>query len=364
MPIEIRKIIPPDLSYNNLGQKILCHRSMRLGSLKLNVTKVNNKVIANNYGHGGSGWTLGLACAEYVNELLINSKHAEKLNQNTAISIIGAGIIGLFSAYNLCKRGFKNITIHADQFEYLVSHNAGGLLAPVSMSNNASVQKLIDKLGIDAYKFYVSIAKGKHKDFKHGASIVPTYFKSRKDSGLEPYVGVVMKPAKDVILDFCNGTKQKMVVYDDGIFIDTSILMHEVKNYLENKVTFKKQKISDFSEIESNFVINCSGLGAIKLNNDEKLIPVQGHLIMLKSQNPKHINYMVFTYLDEGITKHNQRVKRAFYISPKKFLNSTEKDIGVIGGSFIENANYKTPNTEEFEHLINNARKFYGINTN
>lgn len=361
MSIEIRKITPPNLSDNNLGQKIICHRSMRFGSLKLNVTKVNNKVIANNYGHGGSGWTLGLACAEYVNELLINSEHSEKLNQNTPISIIGAGIIGLFSAYNLCEKGFKNITIHADQFEYLVSHNAGGLLAPVSMSNDANVQKLIDKLGIDAYKFYASIARGKHKDFKHGASIIPTYFGNRENSGLEPYVGVVMKPAKDVILDFCNGTKQKMVVYDDGIFINTSLLMQELKKYLKEKVIFKKQKISNFAEIKSNFIINCCGLGAIKLNNDELVIPVQGHLIMLKDQNPKHINYMVFTYLDEGITKNNQRVKRAFYISPKKFLNSSENDVGVIGGSFIEKANYKTPNTEEFEHLISNARKFYGI---
>lgn len=265
MPIEIRKITPTNLSYNNLGQKIICHRSMRFGSLKLNVTKENNKVIANNYGHGGSGWTLGLACAEYVNGLLINSKYSEKLNQNTPISIIGSGIIGLFSAYNLCKRGFKNVTIHANQFEYLVSHNAGGLLAPVSMCNDAKVQKLIDKLGIDAYRFYASIARGEHRDFKHGASIVPTYFADRENSGLEPYVGVVMKPAKDVILDFCNGTKQKMVVYDDGIFIDTSILMNELKTYLNNKIKFKKQKISNFAEIESNFIINCSELGAIKL---------------------------------------------------------------------------------------------------
>ena len=130
---------------------------------------------------------------------------------------------------------------------------------------------------------------------------------------------------------------------------------------MKTKVIFKKQKIADFLEIKSNFIINCSGIGAIKLNHDEKLIPVQGHLIMLKDQNPKHINHMIFTYLDEITNKHNQHVKRAFYISPKKLSNSLENDIGVIGGSFIENANYKTSNSEEFEYIINNAKKFYGL---
>ena len=361
MSIELRKIIPPNLSYQYLGQKILCHRSMRFGSPRFDILKINDKIIANNYGHGGSGWTIGPGSAEYVNKLLINSEYSKKLNYNTPISIIGAGIIGLFTAYDLYKKGFKHITTLADQFEYLVSHNAGGLLAPVSMSNDSEVQKLIDQLGIDAYKFFKLIAQGKHQDFKQGVSIVPTYFRDREHSGLEPYVNIVMKPAKDVLLDFNNGTTQKMVAYDDGIFIDTSLLMQELKSHLKDKVIFKRQKISDFSEIKSNFIINCSGIGAIKLNHDEKLVPVQGHLIMLKDQNPKHLDHMIFTYLDETINQHNQHVQRAFYISPKKLSNSKENDIGVIGGSFIKNANYKTPNTEEFEYIINNAKKFYGI---
>jgi hypothetical protein len=56
---------------------------------------------------------------------------------------------------------------------------------------------------------YKSIAHGTHEDFIAGASIVPSYFKSKESSGLEPYVGTVMEPAKDVILDFSNGTRRK-----------------------------------------------------------------------------------------------------------------------------------------------------------
>jgi L-2-hydroxyglutarate oxidase LhgO len=77
--------------------------------------------------------------------------------------------------------------------------------------------------------------------------------------------------------------------------------MQELTSYLEDKVIFKKQKISNFSEIKTNFIVNCSGMGAIKLNNEEKLVSVQGHLIMLKDQNPKSIDHMIFLYLDETI---------------------------------------------------------------
>jgi D-amino-acid oxidase len=359
MSIEIRKIIPPDLSSAHLGQKILCHRSMRLGSPKLNVEIIQNKIVANNYGHGGSGWTIGYGCAQYVNDLFIKS---DSLKFSTPITIVGAGVIGLFSAYDLYKKGYHNLTIIADQFKYLVSHNAGGLLAPVSMSNDPEIHNLINKLGIDAYRFYDAIARGAHEDFRAGASITASYFKSRESSGLEPYVNVVMQAAKDVMLDFGNSTTQKMVAYDDGIFIDTSLLMQELNKYLENKVIFIKQKISSFSEIKTNYIVNCSGMGAMRLNDDKKLISVQGHLIMLKNQRPQNIDHMIFSYLDEDSSnKYTQQTKRAFYISPKRLANSSQNDVGVIGGTFIKDANYKTPNTEEFERLVINSRKFYGL---
>ena len=103
------------------------------------------------------------------------------------------------------------------------------------MDNDPKMQKIIDQISIDTYKFYEAIAKRKYDHFKDGAIIVPTYFKDSDDSGFEPYVGKVMRPAKDVILDFGNGTTQKMVSYDDGIFIDTTNMMTELNKYLKSK---------------------------------------------------------------------------------------------------------------------------------
>jgi hypothetical protein len=360
--IEIRSIKPPKLESSHLGQKILCHRPMRHGSPNMIVEQKDGKIIAHNYGHGGSGWTLGPGSASYVNNLLLNFKDAVDLNSDTPITVIGAGALGLFTAYNLEQKGFTNITIIADKFDSLSSHNAGGLLAPVSMDNAPEMQAIINQIGIDAYKFYASIAQKKHKHFKDGATIVPTYFENREDSGLEPYVERVMQPAKDVILDFGNGTTRKMVSYDDGIFIDTAKMMKGIHEYLQNKkVKFVQKKINSFAELEDKYIINCSGLGSRELNKDKEMVSVQGHLIMLKDQNPEDLQHMILVYFDEGKTKSGQKVKRSFYIFPKHLSDTKTQDIGVIGGTFIEGATPETPNREEFDIILEGARKFYGI---
>ncbi len=359
---EIRHITPPKLDSAHLDRKILCHRPMRHGSPNMSIEKVGSKVVANNYGHGGSGWTLGPGSASYVNNQLINSKGATDLQKDSPITIIGGGALGLYTAYDLYEKGYRNITIVAQQFDSLPSHNAGGLLAPVSMDNDPEMQKIIEQIGIDAYIFYQAVAEKKHPYFKKGAVIVPTYFANREDSGLEPYVGKVMQPAKDVILDFGNGTTREMVSYDDGIFIDTSEMMDSLMSYVKNKkIKLINKKITSFDDINTKYIINCSGMGAKELNHDDKMVSIQGHLIMLKDQKPADLQYMILVYFGEGKTEAGQKIKRSFYIFPKHLPNSSPNDVGVLGGTFIENATATTPNKKEFDIVVKNAKDFYGI---
>ena len=362
-PIETRKLIPPALEKVHLGEKILCYRPMKHGMPNLSIEQKNSKVIAHNYGHGGSGWTLGPGSAKYVNSLLIDSPLGQELsNKSIPIAIIGAGLVGLFTAYDLSKRGYSNITIYAEKVDCLASHYAGGLLAPVSMDNDHAMQPIIDQIGIDAYRFYDGVARNRNIDFKQGARLVPSYFNSREDSGLEAYVGKVMKPAKEVMLDFGNGTTRKMVVYDDGIYMNTALLMAELHEFINtNNIKIILGKVTSFDELQTKFIFNCSGLGAIELANDTALVPVQGHLIMLKNQVPENMNYMILVYFGEGKTEANQKVKRSFYIFPKHLPDSAPQDIGVIGGTFIEGGNPDIPNLREYDLIINEANTFFGI---
>lgn len=359
---EIRNMTPPRLDSAYLGKQVHCYRPMRRGAPSLTVEVDGKQVIAHNYGHGGSGWTLAPGSAAYVVDTAEQTDQVSQMAKDAPITVVGAGVIGLFTAYELVKRGYTNVTVVAEQFEGLTSHNAGGLLAPVSMDNEPEMQKIIDKIGVDAYKFYASVAKGTNPDFAKGAVIVPAYFDSREDSGLEPYVGEVMEPAKDVTLDFGNGTTRDMVVYDDGIFMDPGGMMASLRDYLEGKVKFEQRKVTDFADLPSTLIFDCTGLGARELEGDTEMVSVQGHLIMLKDQVPADLQSMILVYYPKDKTASGQEVKRSFYLFPKQLPGSGPNDIGVVGGTFIEGATPETPNDEEFAIMIEGAKRFYGMN--
>jgi D-amino-acid oxidase len=359
--LPVRMITPPRLDTAYLGEEILCYRPMRRGAPNLSVETVDGRTIGHNYGHGGSGWTLAPGSAAYVVDEVEAATGNGALAKDAPITVLGAGVIGLFTAYELVKRGYTNVTVMAASFENLTSHNAGGLLAPVSMDNAPEMQAVIDKIGIDAYRFFADVARGKHPDFDEGAVIIPAYFQSREESGLEPYVGQVMEPAKDVILDFGNGTTQPMVAYDDGIFMDPGLMMKDLTDYLKPRVTFVQKKVNSLAEVPGDVVFDCSGLGAGKLNNDSEMVSVQGHLVMLKDQVPADMQYMILVYFAEGKTESGQKVKRSLYVFPKHLPGSGPNDIGVVGGTFIEGATPETPNEAEFATMMQGARDFYGV---
>lgn len=359
--VEVRHVAPPDLSAAHLGERILCERPMRRGSPRMSVGKEGDKVVAHDYGHGGSGWTLAPGSATYVNDMLVASPLAKDLRRDTRITVIGAGAIGLFTAYDLVQRGYTNVVVVAERFDHLTSHNAGGLLAPVSMDNDPATQAVIDRIGLDAYRFYAQVARGEHPHFEAGAMILPAYFDTREDSGLEPYVGKVMKPAKDVLLDFGTGTTRRMVVYDDGIFMDTAVLMRSLTDWLRPRVKFVKRKVERIADLPGRYVIDCAGLGGGALNGDTAMVPVQGHLVMLEGQEPARLRYMILSYLGHARTRSGMDVKRAFYQFPKHLPDTGPNDVGVVGGTFIEGADFDTPNEEEFGIIVENARRFYGL---
>jgi len=191
--------------------------------------------------------------------------------------------------------------------------------------------------------------------------IIPTYCETI-DKDFEIYVGVVMRPAKEVILDFGNVTTKKMIAYDDTIFVDTDVVMNLLTSYLKSQnVQFEQARIDNFVELEGKFIINCSGLGAKELNNDPKLESVQGHLITLNDQNPNDLQYMIFIDEKPGITKSGHKARHSFYIMPKHLKDSFPRDVGVIGGSYIVGSTMDTPNEEEFDIILSQARRFYGI---
>jgi D-amino-acid oxidase len=138
--------------------------------------------------------------------------------------------------------------------------------------------------------------------------------------------------------------------------------MDALNSYVKSKnIAIIQKKIKSFDEIGTKFIINCSGMGSKELSHDNSMISVQGHLVMLKDQEPQDLQYMALVYFGKGATKSGQAIQRSFYMFPKHRTNNKPNDIGVIGGTFIENATVETPNEEEFDIMLKGAKEFYGI---
>ncbi len=355
---EIRYLTPPRLSQENILKQVICYRPVRLEKPRIELENSSSKTIIHAYGHGSGGWTLGPGSAQYAVNLL------PQLPQDTPLVIVGAGVIGLFVAYNLVKIGYTNITLIAFSFEDLTSHKAGGLFAYMSGNADPVIRSFVNNLAIESHKVYAQIAQQQHQDFRVGARYIPAYFTSREKSDLEAYVGIVMEPAKDVIVDFQNGTQRSLVVYDDCIFINTIYLMGALQQFLRNyNVQFVEQKVNSFDELNYPVIFNCTGRGAQELAHDNSVYSAQGHLLMLKDQDPTTLNYMIEVGINQGVTDDGFEISRHCYLFPKELANAQAGEIGVLGGTFIKKATEATPHHEEFDRMLENARRFFGIET-
>jgi len=354
--LETRLLRPPNLGSEAIGRKIVCYRPMRDSIPNFSLEEQGKKILIHNYGHGGAGWSLSVGSVFYSYNLL--KEALPYLKKSTPIAIVGSGCIGLFTAYHLWNEGFKNITIYTKKFEDLTSHHAGGLLSYRAVYSNQDANRLILKMGEETYGFFRLIAEGECPDFPMGASVLPTYFESLVDSELEDLVGRGMQPAKEVVVDFGSGVKREMIVYDDSLFIDTGAMMDQLKSYLCPKISFNKHTVKAFADLQERIIFNCTGLGAKELNQDDHMYPVEGHLIMLQNQKPEELQYMLIVNF-ELEEDENKKIFRTLDFFPKKLSCAAFDEIGVLGGTFIENCDTLELKIDEFELMLDRAKHFF-----
>lgn len=344
--IEVRHLAPPKLSVEHLGTRKNCRRAVRQHGPRIDIEYRGEKIIAHNFGHGGAGWTLAPGSAQ----LIVKKLMQEVSDISEPITVLGAGALGLFTAVELTLHGFYNITIVADQFDGLTSHNAGGLFMPTFVEPTQASNDILRA----SFITYAQIAQKKHS-FLTGARFMP-FYRSTHTTKFDQFIGRGMQPGKDVIVDFDNGTQKSMVVYDDCIFMDVEMLMQEMTNFLtEYGVMFETAHIASLDDVEADIVVNCAGLGANELVDDEHVVPMHGHLIMLKNQNPEGLDYIMAADYSENDDS------RFFCFLPKRSLSSTPDEIGVIGGTFMSETDTRATDYLEFESVIEQAKEFLGI---
>ncbi|KAH7699319.1 hypothetical protein AAVH_33576, partial [Aphelenchoides avenae] len=192
----------------------------------MKVDEDGQKIVAHNYGHGGCGWSLAPGAASYVGELLAVKMTALGYGKAEPICVVGAGVIGLFTARDLLRRGYTNIIVRAMDFNELTSHKAGatGLWAPLGfrMEFDESRQTLLQACRASG-DFYNALLGDPHNPLHSAVKTMPLY----TDSVL-PVPDGLHAPPKPVTLDFGNGIEREMLAYDDAVYIETSEFMRRL----------------------------------------------------------------------------------------------------------------------------------------
>lgn len=118
-------LVPLRLGAGQVMKITVCLRPFRPAGPRLEAERFGEKTVIHNYGHGGSGWSLGWGCAAEAAALAQSGGARE-------FAVIGAGVIGLTTALRLIETGAK-VTIYAQEFPAETrSARATGVWSPSS----------------------------------------------------------------------------------------------------------------------------------------------------------------------------------------------------------------------------------------
>ena len=194
------------------------------------------------------------------------------------IAIIGAGISGMSTAYMLLAEGHR-VTIYSKAFSPgITSNRAAAFWFPYHIRN--------DKRGIGwchtSYECYRSFSTQPAT----GISMHKLVKVLRKGVAEDHPVWIEFMPpgsyrvqAED---ELAEGLSK---VYEAEVpLIETQLFLPWIQDQLQQKgVEFIEQEIGELEELSGSFdlVINCAALGARKLCDDDKLIPIRGQVALL-----------------------------------------------------------------------------------
>ena len=361
-PVDLSSLTPDSLKTGTLPDGLagidIGIRPCRSDGPNISASETGHQLVIHNYGHGGAGWSLSHGSVLHALSLF----EARQCNLKTPITILGAGVMGLLTSLYLHDRGYRNLEIVASEFEGITSCRSTGYYAPLAMSlNNAKQEAFINEIGFNTFTTFQVIEQGRHPLFKCGISPINVYAglgnnpegTQETETGLEPYVakGLLTEPELGEI-DFGNGQKHIMRRFQT-YFMNTPGIMEELTQQLEQKgIQCIQRTIHDFSEVNSDIIFNCSGIGGKALNHDDKVHPNLGILLLLKQPCIDQLHYIIYTRYRSPWSDSDSN--NYIYFMPR--------GNGLLGATFIpcNDGTNEAENLKQVRRIILENKAFFG----
>jgi D-amino-acid oxidase len=258
-------------------------RPFRPSGFVVRAERLSGKTIIHNYGHGGCGVTLSWGTA--------NLAIAEALKTGTRrAAVVGCGAVGLATARLLQDHGFQ-VTVYTKALPPDTTSNiAGALWGPVTLSDHDNLTASFTTQFEHACRFahrYFQTLVGEH----YGVRWIPMYYLSDSapahqswESTITPELyPVTVVPNED------HPFPAAFVYRRDSMLIEPNTYLPAVIS--DFCIRGGKIVVRDFPNLASVLrlreavILNCTGLGAKRLFNDDELVPIKGQLTVLVPQS-------------------------------------------------------------------------------
>jgi D-amino-acid oxidase len=195
------------------------------------------------------------------------------------VVVIGAGVIGLTSAIRLLEAGAATTIVTADAPPTTTSYAAGASWGPHFVPITAATTEW----GLRTLAVHRDLADVPGSGVRIGTGV---------EASVDATIGV---PAWAAPLDgvethrppgFTSGWRHRTPLVDMPTH-----LAYLWQRFLDQGGTIERQRIASFDEIDAPVIVNCAGLGARDLADDDDLTPVRGQVVVC--ENPGLTEFFV-----------------------------------------------------------------------
>lgn len=259
-------------------------RPFRPSGFVVRAERFDEKTVIHNYGHGGGGLSLCWGSSALAVEHALEHGGGGRARR---AAVIGAGALGLTTARLLQDRGFQ-VTIHArDLPPHTTSNVAGAQWSPFSVSDPDATTPAYDRQ-------FERAARIAHRTFqnlvgpRYGVRWIENFALSDGPPRARTDAIADLFPECEDLEPGTHPFGERWLRCFTTMFIEPAPFL----DALTRDVLLRGGRIEvrDFPSLESvlcleeRLVVNCTGLGARWLFEDEELIPIKGDLAVLAPQ--------------------------------------------------------------------------------
>ena len=267
-----------DVSAERVIRAVAGLRPYRRSGFVVRREQLGDTALVHNYGHGGSGITLGWGTSRLATNLGLPGHRGP-------VAVIGSGIVGLTTARLVQEAGYP-VTLYTKALPPETTSNiAGGQWGPSGLFDDDYVDaawraQFMAALHYSWRRFQIMVGD------EYGIHWTPTY---QASDGTGPSAELLpFHPNGRMLGPGQHGFPDDYVFAYDTMYAETGRLLRQLIRDVQ--VAGGKVVIRDFATpaeviaLPEKLVFNCTGLGARQLFGDSELIPVRGQLAILLPQ--------------------------------------------------------------------------------